>query len=349
MKNLLSLIFTLFFYCVAFTQNSNQNFTINVSVPLYVNVTDITTNQDKTFDNSKNHFFKYQQVLATFKNITISKNRFSGTYVSDLAFVNRDMITMSGEFSADRKMIKWLTLESTHHMPSNYSGLLWSIETVKFNVSLQDIPLTYGNKYSLDKGTLKSVDYESKKFISRSHNRTEKYEEQYEMTAISNEKHLSGYVDIDNCIEKPLKTITIGFLNDNEEFSKRLQLDLVEILSFQVESGNILLIERSEKAIAAIEQEVSLTEAGLVSSDKSIQAETAKSNLLKETDLTVYIQTNTNTANPELIDFRVELNTATNKQEFKKSFLNNENLSRESFGFAAIIMSTIRKIQEGKL
>jgi len=349
MKNLLSLIFALLIYCLAFAQNSNKNFTVNVSVPLFVHVTDITTNLDKTFDNSKNHFLKYQQLFANFKNSTISKNRFSGTYVSDPAFVNRDMITMSGEFSADRKMIKWLTLESIHHMPANYNGLLWSIETEKFNISLQDIPLTYSNKYSVDKATIKSVDYESKKFISRSHKRTEKYEESYEITAISNEKHLSGYVSIDNCMEKPLKAITIGFLNDNKEFSKRLQLDLVEILSFQMESGNILLIERSDKAIEAIEKEVTLSEAGLVSSDKSIEAETAKSNLLKEADLTVCIHTYPNTANPELIDFRVELNTGTNKQEIKKSFLNNENLSRESFGFAAIILSTIRKTQESKL
>lgn len=349
MKNILALAFTLLSFYTVNAQNSNKNFNLSVTVPMFVDVTDITTNQDKTFDNSKKHFFKYQQMFANFKNINISNNRFSGTYVSDQAFTYRDMINMSGEFNTDRKMIKWITIESLHHIPANYSNLYWSIETVKFKVSLQNIPLSYANKYSIDKAAIKSVEYESRKFIHRSHNRTEKYEEMYEMTGVSNEKHLSGYVDIDNCIDKPLKAISIGFLNDNNEPSKKLELDLMSIFGFQIESGNILLIERSKEFGNALEQEISITDGGLVGNEQAIDAKTAKANLLKDNDLTIVVHSNVNKVNADLIDFVVELNTSNEKQEIKKTFLNNDNLSRESIGFAALILNSIKKIQQSKL
>lgn len=320
--------------------------TVNVSVPVVLDLINIYMNDGEKFDESKKDITQYISINAEFKNVLFNNNKFFGTFVSDPFFSYSKVINMSGEMSSDLKTIKWINFDLFYNVPTDYSSYWWVEEKMEIHLKLESIPIVYGS-YNLQKSQVVALDYSKKRFEQRSHNRSDQNDEILIKSGVSQTTPLGGTISIMNTNGMIKNSVNISITNDGKEISSEIDNLLNDIIFFQTKTGICKFYERGEYFEKLLEEAL-LGTSNLADPNYALDIEKIMTNYCKELDLAIYISSEENKENKELINVTIDLVTMENKEKIKLSVKKNINPEFIMANISASVLNKIKNIQDKK-
>ncbi|HOY30859.1 MAG TPA: hypothetical protein PKW80_03170 [Bacteroidales bacterium] len=291
------------FCCIAQSYGQTQKkIKFSFSTAMIMRIVDQSINDGEKTDNSIPEKDKTITIASEFNPIILNGNLFSGIAYSYPHFDYKEVIKMNGEFSPDKKAIKWLKIKyKKTHFAGDPEIPMYSTDETYFNFEVRDIPLSYGNQYSMsgDGSKVTIEKYEKLYFGQSTHNRVEVYEE-YLVRPVVRPSSVVGAIflnDVTTAAEKEF-SVRISHMNKKASEEEKIQeKGLAAFLTAELSSiPGIVVYEGMYNDV--LQAEAALSTSGLVSQETAIDAEVQKYMLEMKVDMAVFISVKTATDQP---------------------------------------------------
>jgi hypothetical protein len=347
-KSLLLLFSLVICSKVVFAQSGYKKLFVTVSVPIIYNTYDYSFNDGKEYDNSAEGQKKYITISTVFNNAKFKDNGFTGVFVSEEWFSYKQLITVSGKLSDDKKTIESLTVRSIYTFPADYEFEWYSTEDIEIFFQISNIPFQYGS-YALNHPDVKvdKVEYSLKNFEQRAYNRHEKYEEIFIRPNISKDTRLIGSVMIQDLNIEPVEPVNMSITHDGDPRSKDIAALLQDMIYELMKSDEVQLYERGEY-FEQLLQEALIGTSDLVDPDSQIRIESVMENYFKEMDIAVKIYTEDMESDVKQWKYIVKIITENNASELLFTVRENTQTSTFISAVAVPVIQLVRNIQATK-
>jgi len=290
--------------CLIHSQaQSTKKIKFSFSTAMILRVVDQYINDGEKTDNSIPEKDKTITIAGEFNPIIFNGNLFSGIAYSYPHFDYKEIIKMSGEFSPDKKMIKWLKIKYTKtHFAGDPEISMYSTDETYFDFKVKDIPLSYGNQYSMsgDGSKVTIEKYEKMYFGQSPHNRVEVYEE-YFVRQVIRPSSVLGAIYLNDVTTVPENEFSVRISHmDNKasEEEKIMEKGIAALLIAELSLiPGVTLYEGMYTDMMQTEGELST--AGLISKETAIDADVQKFMMEMKVDMAVFVSVKTAADQPD--------------------------------------------------
>jgi len=278
---------------------SAKKIKFSFSTAMIMRIVDQSINDGVKTDNSIPEKDKTITIAGEFNPIIMNGNLFSGIAYSYPYFDYKEIIKMNGEFSSDKKVIKWLKIKyKKTHFAGDPEIQMYSTDETYFDFEVKDIPLSYGNQYSMsgDGSKVSITKYEKLYFSQSTHNRVEVYEE-YFVRPVVRSSSVVGAIFLNDYSADPKKefSVRISHMDNNASEEEKIQeKGLASLLIAELSSiPGIMINESMYKDV--LQAEAALSASGLVSQETAIDTEVQNYMLEMKVDMAVFVSVKTAT------------------------------------------------------
>jgi len=296
-KALLLLIATLLFGIGSSAGQTAKKIKFSFSTAMIMRIVDQSINDGEKTDNSIPEKDKTITIAGEFNPIIVNGNLFSGIAYSYPYFDYKEIIKLNGEFSPDKKTIKWLKIKYRKtHFAGDPEIPMYSTDETYFDFEVKDIPLSFGNQYSMsgDGSKVTITKYEKLYFDQSSHNRVEVYEE-YFVRPVVRPSSVVGAIFLNDVTIAPDKEFSVRISPMDKKGTENEKIQEKGLAAFLIAELSSIpgVVVYEGMYNDELQAEATLSASGLVSKETAIDAEVQKYMLEMKVDMAVFVSVKT--------------------------------------------------------